>query len=45
VEGNGHPETGHEGLDGEWKYSATLSRISALHGGGWGGGKRHTPPI
>jgi len=38
--GKFHPRTGHEGPDGEQKYSPTLSLSSALHGVG---GKRHAP--
>ena len=30
-----HPRTGHEGPDGEQKYSYTPSLTSALDGGGW----------
>jgi hypothetical protein len=33
--GKGHPRTGHEGPEGEWRYSPTLSLTSALEGGGW----------
>ena len=31
----GHPRTGHEGPEGEKRYSSTLSWTSALDGGGW----------
>jgi hypothetical protein len=34
-----HPRTGHEGPEGEWRYSSTLSLASALDGGD----HRHTP--
>jgi hypothetical protein len=30
-----HPTTGHEGPEGEYRYSFTLSLNSALDGGGW----------
>jgi hypothetical protein len=33
--GKGLPRTGHEGPEGEWRYSSTLSLTSALDGGGW----------
>jgi hypothetical protein len=33
--GKGHPITGHEGPQGEQRYSSTLSLSSALHWGGW----------
>ena len=39
-EGKGHPRTGHEGPEGEYRYSPTLSLTSALDGVG---GKRHAP--
>jgi hypothetical protein len=29
------PRTGHEGPEGEWRYSSTLSLTSALDEGGW----------
>jgi hypothetical protein len=29
------PRTGHEGPEGEYRYSFTLSLTSALDGGGW----------
>jgi hypothetical protein len=29
-----HPRTGHEGAEGEWRYSFALSLTSALDGGG-----------
>ena len=32
--GKDHPRTGHEGPEGEYKYSSTLSLTSALDGGG-----------
>ena len=35
MRGKGHPITGHEGPEGEQKYSSTLSLTSALDGGGW----------
>jgi hypothetical protein len=31
----GHPRTDHEGPEGEYRYSYTLSLTSALDGGGW----------
>ena len=34
VQGNVHPITGHEGPEGENKYSSTLSLTSVLDGGG-----------
>ena len=30
-----YPKTCHEGPEGEYGYSSTLSLTSALHGGGW----------
>ena len=33
--GKVYPITGHEGPDGEKRYSSTLSLTSALDGGGW----------
>ena len=30
-----YPRTGHEGPEGEKRYSSTLSLTSALDGGGW----------
>ena len=30
-----HPTTGHEGPEGKYTYSSTLSLTSALDGGGW----------
>ena len=33
--GTVHPRTGHEGPEGELRYSSTLSLTSALDGGGW----------
>jgi hypothetical protein len=33
--GKVHPTTGHEGPEGEQRYSSTLSLTSALDGGGW----------
>jgi hypothetical protein len=30
-----HPRTGHEDLEGEKRYSSTLSSTLALDGGGW----------
>jgi hypothetical protein len=40
--GNGkvHPRTGHEGPEGEYRYSSTLSLTWALDGVG---GQRHAP--
>jgi len=35
VEGKVHPRTGHEGPEGEQKYSSTLSLTSELDGVGW----------
>jgi hypothetical protein len=37
VKGKGkvHPRTGHEGSEGEYRYSSTLSLTSTLDGGGW----------
>jgi len=35
-----HPVTGHEGREGEYMYSSTLSLTSALDGVG---GQRHAP--
>jgi hypothetical protein len=32
VKGNVRSRTGHEGPEGEWKYSSTLSLTSALDG-------------
>jgi hypothetical protein len=29
------PRTGHEGPEGEYRFSSTLSLTSALDGGGW----------
>jgi hypothetical protein len=39
-EGKGHPRTGHEGPEGEWRHSSTLSLTSTLDGLG---GSRHAP--
>ena len=39
--GKGHPITGHEGPEVEYRYSSTLSSNSALDGGV--GGQRHAP--
>jgi hypothetical protein len=33
--GKVHPRTGHEGSEGEYRYSSTLSLTSTLDGGGW----------
>ena len=33
--GEVHPRTGHEGPEGEWRYSSTPSLTSVLHGDGW----------
>ena len=38
--GKGHPITGHEGPDGEYRYSSILSLTSAPGGVG---GQRHAP--
>jgi hypothetical protein len=38
--GKGHPRKGHEGPEGEYRYSSTLSLTSALDGVG---GQRHAP--
>ena len=38
VKGKGHPRTGHEGPEGEERYSSTLSFTSAIDGVG---GERH----
>jgi hypothetical protein len=38
--GKGHPRTGHEGPEGEQRYSSTLSLTSALDGVG---GQHHAP--
>jgi len=38
--GKGHPITGHEGPQGEWSYSSTLSFILSLYGMD---GQRHAP--
>jgi hypothetical protein len=38
--GKGHPRTGHEGPEGEYRYSFTPSLTSALNGVG---GQRHAP--
>jgi len=35
IKGKVHSHTGHEGPDGEQRYSSTLSITSALYGGGW----------
>jgi hypothetical protein len=35
LKGKGHPRTDHEGPEGEYRYSSTLSITSALDGGGW----------
>jgi len=35
-----HPRIGHDGPNGEYRYSPTLSLTSALDGGGWS----TTPP-
>ena len=35
IKGKVQPRTGHEGPEGEWKYSSTLALTSALDGGGW----------
>jgi hypothetical protein len=35
LQGNVHPITGHEGPEGENKYSSTLSLTSTLDGGGF----------
>ena len=33
--GKGLPTTGHEGQEGEQRYSSTLTLTSAIDGGGW----------
>ena len=33
--GKVHPRRGHEGPEGEYRYSSILSLTSALDGGGW----------
>ena len=38
--GKGHPRTGHEGPEREYRYSSTLSLTPALDGVG---GQRHAP--
>jgi hypothetical protein len=35
IKGKGHPRTGHEGPEGEYKYSSTLSLTLVLDGDGW----------
>jgi hypothetical protein len=40
--GTFHPRTGHEASDGEYRYSSTLSLISALDEVG---GRRHGPAV
>jgi hypothetical protein len=35
VKGKVYPKTGHEGPDGEYRYSCTLSLTLALDGDGW----------
>jgi hypothetical protein len=35
VKGKVHPRTGHEGPEGDWRYSSTVSLISTIDGGGW----------
>jgi hypothetical protein len=35
MKGKVHPRTGHEGPEGESRYSSTLSLTSALYEGGW----------
>jgi hypothetical protein len=35
VKGKVHPRTGHEGPEGEYRYSSTLSLTLALDEGGW----------
>jgi hypothetical protein len=44
VKGKGkvHPITGHEGPEGEQRYSSTLSLTSKVDGGG---GQRHAPSV
>ena len=44
VKGKGkvHARTGHEGPEGEYSYSSSLSLISALDGMG---GQRHAPAV
>jgi hypothetical protein len=38
--GKVHPRTGHEGPEGEWRYSSTLCLTSVLDGVG---GQHHAP--
>jgi hypothetical protein len=33
--GKPHPRTGHQGPEGEYRYSSTFSLTSALNGGEW----------
>jgi hypothetical protein len=33
--GKVHPRTGHEGPEGEYRYTSTLSLTLVLDGGGW----------
>ena len=40
--GQVHPRTGHEGTEGEYRYSSILPLTSALDGGG-GSGPRPAP--
>jgi hypothetical protein len=42
IKGKGHPVTGHEVPEGEYRYSSTLSLTSALDGVG---GQRQTPAV
>jgi hypothetical protein len=35
IKGNVCPVTGHEGPEGEYTYSSTVSLTSAVDGGGW----------
>jgi hypothetical protein len=45
VKGKVHPRTGHEGPEGEWRYSSTLSLTLTLDEGGWSSSRpgRFTP--
>jgi len=40
IKGKVRPQTGHEGPEGEYRYSYTLSLTSVLEGVG---GQRHAP--
>ena len=43
LKGKVHPRTGHEGSEGEQRYSSNLSLTSALDKGGWPRPGRYTP--